>query len=555
MKKRNFLNFCLSFLFFTGMFLPNSFAQCPTFNSCYELVSSDGCTHTFNITITGDNVFSNTTTPLLLEAFTFNFGINGSQDGTVISSGFVDPNGFLATNTDMTVSHTNSSVAVNAGNDDIDAFQLVGSQFQFTVEGNVNSCFEVRRSGINAIANFASGMGVCFVTGDCDETEVCSQGTEVTGTVTAPGFIYDCTETENHGIEGAEISITGSNGEVCETTTANDGTYSCTLCDGGPHEVCVTTTCDDACGVTAFDLILLRRLILGIDLFDFDSQIIGDVNLSGGASTLDLVFMQREILGFDDDNFVESWCRFIPVNDYGGNIGDIDNCQTAAAFGGTDFLRYMLGDMDGSCSDCIHGDEMGPVPIIFENDKKTNSTVIRSPSTDKLHVLTLMMDVPSTMEITKVTSSLPGLEYSVNDGQLQIIWIDTKEKDEGLAVAKNGSLIEIFSEGEGNLKLVKGENFWLGTETGTLRITERIEKRSNDSVENQDLLINQNSLIQISEIIGNGSLEVYNTAGALINKSTIDKSTSTINLDVKAGIYILYITDDAGTQTKKVFIN
>lgn len=541
------------------------YAQCPEFNDCFTLLASDGCSYTFLIEVEGDTVFRDEINPFDAHLVQWNFSITGT--GEIVSSGFSDELGDLALNTEISISNTASTVTVSYFdlNNPIEAHRLVGGHFIFTVESAAGSCFTVKRSGINSGLNFG-GAGVCNALGICDDEEYCSQGRVVNGNVTAPAHFYDCPDTENHGIEGVNITVISSNGDTCTTGTANDGTYSCVFCDEGPFNICAEADCPDPCGVTDIDLVLLRKYVLGVFAYDKNIWFIGDVDNNKSIRTLDLVRLQREILGIDT-NFVENWCRFVPVSDYstapnpngpnsGASYQSIGNCVSTANGGSTDFLRYMVGDVDGSCTDCIHGDEEGDLPIVIDNDGSDNSSRIKSTKNDKIHALTLHIPIPDGTQVYKISSPLPGFEYAIKDNEVHFIWLDLTEDNVGFEARAGEVILEVETNGTNILSLSNQENYWLSAVQGIKKITTAAEPRSritNQSLQN--MMVNNQYPIEIESIQEEGNLMIYDTYGRVVASRKIDKSTSNIEVDLHTGVYIFFIEDESGIQSQKILIS
>lgn len=110
---------------------------------------------------------------------------------------------------------------------------------------------------------------------------------------------------------------------VCYELTANDGQYSIVDCQINgysddynitPHKDFEDNTNYVATnGVTAFDLLQIRKHILGIQTLSNKpfSWVSADVNNSGGITAFDLVFIKKVILHIDETFEAGSW-RFVP---------------------------------------------------------------------------------------------------------------------------------------------------------------------------------------------------------------------------------------------------
>lgn len=111
---------------------------------------------------------------------------------------------------------------------------------------------------------------------------------------------------------------------LCEKNTGDDGQFTIAGCNilpatgdvsyGVERESIGNTSYCDVNGVTTWDLILITRHILNIQLFHSPYQYIAaDVNNSGTVTTLDQIRIRRLILGLISEfGNVDSW-RFVPA--------------------------------------------------------------------------------------------------------------------------------------------------------------------------------------------------------------------------------------------------
>ncbi|MBI5914969.1 MAG: HYR domain-containing protein [Bacteroidetes bacterium] len=131
-------------------------------------------------------------------------------------------------------------------------------------------------------------------------------------------------------------------------------------------------------GVTTYDIVLVRRHILGIDYFDSPYTIIAaDVNRSGTVTTLDLVDMQKLILNIATEfpNGNPSW-RFVPADyefpnpavpfspAFPENIS-MDNIETNQW--DRDFVGIKIGDVNNSANPSTFGEGEGDERSDFDN--------------------------------------------------------------------------------------------------------------------------------------------------------------------------------------------
>ncbi len=111
-------------------------------------------------------------------------------------------------------------------------------------------------------------------------------------------------------------------------------------------------------GVTSYDLVLISRHILGIDLLDSPYKLIAaDANKSGTVSTLDVVLIQKVILTIEEDFGDNTSWRFVPADYVFSNPDNpweddfpewiyypsLDEDQMHS-----DFIAIKVGDVNGS---------------------------------------------------------------------------------------------------------------------------------------------------------------------------------------------------------------
>lgn len=524
---------------------------CPEVDICYTLIASDDCSATYRATVTGN-----------FGALTNISGLNvpfSAYNGQIDTIYFENDPGFF---TNSGVQIINNTVKGGTGMSGAD---LIANSIIIEVSTSPGNCVSLVNGGI--IMTIGTTLCYNFNPNLCpDPTPFCATGTSVSGVITAPAYLYDCPETQNHGIQGANVTITSASGESCSATTGNDGTYACTLCGGGPYTICASADCPEPCGVTSFDLVLLRRYILGVELFTKDIRFLGDVNGDGAVSTLDLIFMQREILGIDT-SAIRNWCRFVPVNDYAGapypeaidadsSYQAIDNCITSNNPGQNDFLRYMLGDVDGSCTDCIHGDDKGILKLT-KSDNGIGSFALSLKEMQNIQVLTLKLSVPTGSSIQSVSSSLPGLEYSVSGNELNIIWIDPSTIKNGYSIAANAPLVEVNYSGLLPID-ISGSEQWLLNNGGEIFNLQESRKKGADGREESKHMVNiQNyTTFELDHTVREVSIKLFDLYGRTILTGKYDAMNDYIDLgqSVSSGIYLITLSDGNRIESKKVFI-
>jgi hypothetical protein len=112
-------------------------------------------------------------------------------------------------------------------------------------------------------------------------------------------------------------------------------------------------------GVTTFDLVLITRHILGVQLLDSPYKMIAaDVNNSGTITTLDVIQLRRLILSIDDEFANNTSWRFVPAaysfpvatNPWFESFPEVINVNdlSSGALSDQDFIGVKIGDVNGS---------------------------------------------------------------------------------------------------------------------------------------------------------------------------------------------------------------
>src|SRR6187431_713193 len=169
------------------------------------------------------------------------------------------------------------------------------------------------------------------------------------------GYIKD---RSGQGIGNVTVSLTTANQVYLPYITTQTGFY---FFDGldPDAEITITPEKNDnhRNGVTTLDLVKIQKHILGSELFGSPYQTIAaDVNNNQSLSAIDLVILRKLILGIDTElEYNTSW-RFVrkdyifestmfpwPIYDIESiAITDIDNP------GNTDFVAIKIGDVNGT---------------------------------------------------------------------------------------------------------------------------------------------------------------------------------------------------------------
>ncbi|MCB9281440.1 MAG: T9SS type A sorting domain-containing protein [Lewinellaceae bacterium] len=172
------------------------------------------------------------------------------------------------------------------------------------------------------------------------------------------GSISGVIETEtSQSVEGVETNLSGN--AIEQMMTGNNGTYQFAgLQTDYDYSVTPHLDANPLNGVSTFDLVLLAKHILGVQLLDSPYKMIAaDVNNSKSISTLDAIQLRKLILNIDTQFSNNTSWRFVPQN-YAFpvpsnpwfetfpeviNINDLPGEMVDQ-----DFVGVKIGDLNGS---------------------------------------------------------------------------------------------------------------------------------------------------------------------------------------------------------------
>ena len=162
---------------------------------------------------------------------------------------------------------------------------------------------------------------------------------------------------EMDGVEDVEVMLSGNSSD--ETYTVSDGSYEFSVLENG-YDYTITPHLDenDGNGVTTYDLVLITKHILAVQLLDSPYKMIAaDANNSGSITTADMIQIRKLILGIYDEFPNNTSWRFVDA-DYGfpdpsnpwleefpefRNINNLSEDMLAE-----NFIGAKIGDVNGS---------------------------------------------------------------------------------------------------------------------------------------------------------------------------------------------------------------
>lgn len=191
----------------------------------------------------------------------------------------------------------------------------------------------------------------------CEVTLFVQDNFNVCNQVAPPTIAGLITNEDDEVLEGAMVEVNG--GAWSQMTGAN-GLFQFEVPFGGDYSIAPVLDENPANGVTTYDMVLIQRHILGVNLLNTPYKVIAaDANRSGSVSTLDLVAIRKVILqvtgAFPNNtswrfvdashvfpSIVNPWqTPFSEVLSYNNLIADAPNA---------DFIAIKTGDVNGSAT-------------------------------------------------------------------------------------------------------------------------------------------------------------------------------------------------------------
>jgi len=175
---------------------------------------------------------------------------------------------------------------------------------------------------------------------------------------TADGAIAGHIETAEGGEGVADVSVQISGSMDQTMVTQNDGYYEFRNIPVNT-DVSLYTVKDvgHLNGVSTFDLVLISKHILGVQLLDSPWKLLSaDANNNGSITTIDLIRTRRLILGIDNSFENNTSWRFFdaqqtftnPSNPWGDELREIVSINDISGELTVDFFGIKVGDVNGS---------------------------------------------------------------------------------------------------------------------------------------------------------------------------------------------------------------
>lgn len=276
-------------------------------------------------------------------------------------------------------------------------------------EGNTDFC--------STFVNFQDPSGVC----DCP----------------AP-VIYGTIENENQEmIEEVTVELSGSSGMFFPVVTGVNGTFQFAGFWNEDLEIDPKKDINYLNGVTTFDLVLISKHILGVELLDSPYKIIAaDANHSESVTTLDIVKLRALILHIDDElENNESW-RFIdanyvfpnPSNPFEEEFPEIIEQEAGIWINAVNFVATKIGDVNGTASP---NSLLGSDVRTFDGEITLTLTQLQSQKVAKGETFTIDFRA-------KDFKNIEGYQFTLGFEKEVVEFVDVVSNLEGLSEANFG---------------------------------------------------------------------------------------------------------------------
>lgn len=170
--------------------------------------------------------------------------------------------------------------------------------------------------------------------------------------------VYGSIETPwNEGVQNVSVTLSGHNIFNTAKTVKNGGYSFINLTRGEAYRVTPKLNENPLNGVSTFDIVLIQKHILGIQVLSSPYKMIAaDVNNSGSISTLDLIQMRKLILGIDTRFSNNNSWRFVeadytfpnPKNPWVEKFPESTFIQNMVSLFTANFIAIKIGDVNAN---------------------------------------------------------------------------------------------------------------------------------------------------------------------------------------------------------------
>ena len=275
--------------------------------------------------------------------------------------------------------------------------------------------------GVSFEANLNAPIGNSFTSITADGCAIVSTNflvvTKETCTATISGRI---TSQAGLALEGFQVSLN----DIATTTTTADGFYEfIDVPTNATYEITPSENANLSEGVTAFDLVLVTKHILGIEPFATPFQTIAaDANKDNRVTTFDIVELNRIILGISNElTNNQSW-RFL------NNTEAINETFDPSAFSESIVINNLMTDVPDIN---FLGVKIGDVSSAGTNEllssKSRSNTTLQFNASDMFAETGQLLEIPITADnfdqisAYQFTINLEGLDFiDIKSGSLDI---------------------------------------------------------------------------------------------------------------------------------------
>ena len=342
-------------------------------------------------------------------------------------------------------------------------------------------------------------------------------------------------------IEEVTVNLTDGNGPlVTPVVTGVDGTYSFSM-NYGDYDVTPQKDINYLNGVTTYDLVLISKHILGLELLDSPYKVIAaDANGSTTVTTLDIVKLRALILHIDAELANNTSWRFVDANYVFNNPNnplaenfpefvDLDGNSSAPV----NFTAIKIGDVNGTAS---------PNSLLgTETRTMDGKLALQAKATAVAQGETFTVDFTA-----KDFNNIAGYQFTLGFDNSVVEFVDVTSSLEGLTADNFG----LTKTGEGVITTSWNSNKGVDVENNEVLFS--VTFVANADVNTQDV-ININSRYTTSEAYNGSNLfDVVLEFNGTETANGFELYQNTPN-PFKAETMIGFNLPEAGEVTLKVF--
>ena len=342
-------------------------------------------------------------------------------------------------------------------------------------------------------------------------------------------------------VEEVTVTVTDGNGPlVTPVVTGVDGTFQFSM-NYGDYDVTPEKDVNYLNGVTTYDLVLISKHILGLEILDSPYKVIAaDANASSSVTTLDIVKLRSLILHIDTELSNNTSWRFVDANYIFNNPNnplaesfpeyvDLDGTSSAPV----NFTAIKIGDVNGTAS---------PNSLLgTETRTMDGKLALQAKATAVAAGETFTVDFTA-----KDFNNIAGYQFTLGFDNSVVEFVDVTSNLEGLTADNFG----LTKTGEGVITTSWNSNKGVNVENNEVLFS--VTFVANANVSTQDV-ININSRYTTSEAYNGSDLfDVVLEFNGTETANGFELYQNTPN-PFKAETLIGFNLPEAGEVTLKVF--